>query len=145
MPPATHTPHTQDFQFVNVIGMNGFTIFISDWYGNGAGLSALELLQDDIVAYAVNAFNEPTCQVGSLGSFANTTTPFSVVSGFPATTESYLSTTQNSTITLAPKLLKSGNYSIRLFTPGCQPDATCSTRGIVKVQTYFSDSDPPRE
>lgn len=36
----------QDFKFVNVIGMNGFQIDISDWYGNGGGLDGIELFQD---------------------------------------------------------------------------------------------------
>jgi Rax2 C-terminal beta propeller domain/Rax2 third domain len=125
--------------------MNGFTLDISDWYGNGAGLSALELVQDDIVAYADNAFNEPVCQVGSQGSFANISVPALVESGFPATTASYLLTKENATITMAPKLLKSGNYSIRLFTPGCVQDGTCPTRGIVNVQIYFDEASPPQE
>jgi hypothetical protein len=135
----------QDFEFVNVIGMNGFTLFISDWYGDGAGLSGLELLQDDIVAYAVNTFNEPTCQVPTLGSTSSTTGPFIVKSGFPATSASYLSSDNGGNITMAPKVLSSGNYSIRLFTPGCIADNTCSTRGIVNVQTYFAADQPPVE
>lgn len=38
-------PYT-DFRFVNVIGMNGFRIDISDWYGSGGGLDGVELFQD---------------------------------------------------------------------------------------------------
>ena len=38
----------QDFHFVNVVGMNGFQIDISDWYGSGGGLDGIELLQDGI-------------------------------------------------------------------------------------------------
>ena len=135
----------QDFEFVNVIGMNGFTLFISDWYGDGAGLSGLELVQDDIVAYAVNSFNEPTCLVPTLGSTSSTTGPFIVKSAFPATSASYLSSTNGGNITMEPKVLSSGNYSIRLFTPGCIPDNTCSTRGIVRVQTFFAADSPPDE
>ena len=36
----------QDFYFVNVIGMSGFQIDISDWYGPGGGLDGVELFQD---------------------------------------------------------------------------------------------------
>jgi hypothetical protein len=36
----------QDFHFVNVIGMSGFRIDISDWYGSGGGLDGIELFQD---------------------------------------------------------------------------------------------------
>lgn len=58
----------QDFRFVNVVGMNGFQIDISDWYGSGAGLAGLELFQDKIFAYAVDDFNEPSCAVGQFPS-----------------------------------------------------------------------------
>jgi hypothetical protein len=135
----------QDFEFVNVIGMNGFTIFISDWYGDGGGLSGVELFQDDIVAYAVSTFNEPTCQVGTLGSQSSTTTSFVEKSAFPATSASYLSSDNGGNVTMSPNVLSSGNYSIRLFTPGCIADNTCSTRGIVLVQNYYAPDEPPQE
>ena len=35
-----------DFYFVNVIGMNGFRIDISAWYGSGGGFDGIELFQD---------------------------------------------------------------------------------------------------
>lgn len=36
----------RDFQFVNRVGMNGFQLDISDWYGDGGGLNGIELLED---------------------------------------------------------------------------------------------------
>lgn len=36
----------QDFRFVNVVGMNGFQIDVSDWYGKGGGLNGIELFQN---------------------------------------------------------------------------------------------------
>jgi hypothetical protein len=36
----------QDFKFVNQVGMNGFRIDISDWYGPGAGLDGIELFEN---------------------------------------------------------------------------------------------------
>ena len=36
----------QDFRFVNRVGMNGFRLDITEFYGNGAGLSGIELFQD---------------------------------------------------------------------------------------------------
>jgi hypothetical protein len=36
----------QDFRFVNSVGMNGFRLDISAWYGKGGGLSSLELFED---------------------------------------------------------------------------------------------------
>lgn len=40
------TEEYRDFHFVNVIGMSGFQIDISEWYGNGGGLDGIELFQD---------------------------------------------------------------------------------------------------
>ena len=37
---------SQDFKFVNVIGMSGFKIDISEWYGKGGGFDGIELFQD---------------------------------------------------------------------------------------------------
>ena len=136
----------QDFEFVNVIGMNGFTLFVSDWYGSGGGLTSLQLFEDDIVAYADNDFNEPTCLVPALGSTSSTTGgSFQPVSGFPATSASYISSTTGGNVTMEPAILTSGNYSIRLFTPGCIADSTCDTRGIVLVRVFFSETEPPLE
>ena len=124
--------------------MNGFTLFISDWYGDGGGLSGIELFEDDIVAYADNNFNEPTCQVPTLGSTSFTSGGnFQVTSSFPETSASYLTSVSGGTITLEPHILSSGNYSIRLFTPGCIADNTCNTRGIVNITTFFSANDAP--
>ena len=36
----------QDFYFVNTIGMNSFSIEISDWWGDGAGLDGVELFEN---------------------------------------------------------------------------------------------------
>ena len=36
----------QDFEFVNVIGMNAFRIDISEWYGKGGGLDGVELFEN---------------------------------------------------------------------------------------------------
>lgn len=124
--------------------MNGFTLFISDWYGSGGGLAGLQLFKDDIVAYADDSFNEPTCLVPTLGSTSSTTGgSFNLVNSFPETSASYLSSQSGGNVTLEPHVLQSGNYSIRLFTPGCIADGTCSTRGIVQVTTFFNANDAP--
>ena len=124
--------------------MNGFKLFISDWYGSGGGLSGLQLFEDDIVAYADNSFNEPNCLVPTLGSTSSTAGgSFNVKSAFPETSASYLSSQSGGNVTLEPKILQSGNYSIRLFTPGCIADGTCATRGIVQVTTFFNENDEP--
>src|SRR5205814_6317701 len=98
----------------------------------------------DIVVYAVDDFNEPTCQVSTLGSRSSTTGgSFKVVSSFPETSGSYLASQSGGNVTLEPKILQSGSYAIRIFTPGCIADGTCATRGVVQVSTFFSPNDPP--
>ena len=126
----------QDFHFVNQVGMNGFQIDISDWYGPGAGLSGIELFQDDIFAYAVNDFNEPSCAISQHPSMSSTTgTWFSSPPGYSGSR--YLVANNSGTnvpsITLEPDIKQSGNYSILVYTPGCIQDNACPTRGIVNV------------
>jgi hypothetical protein len=42
----------RDFHFVNSVGMNGFMLDISDWYGEGAGLNGIELFENGETACA---------------------------------------------------------------------------------------------
>ena len=61
--PANSTEGYLDFHFVNVIGMSGFQIDISDWYGNGGGLDGIELFQDgeiDICVYFFRLYETDT-------------------------------------------------------------------------------------
>ena len=43
----------QDFVFVNTIGMSGFQIDVSDWYGKGGGLDGIELFQDGTLTHCL--------------------------------------------------------------------------------------------
>jgi hypothetical protein len=46
--PLSDSPTEQfrDFHFVNNVGMDGFQLDISDWYGNGGGFNGVDLFQD---------------------------------------------------------------------------------------------------
>ena len=44
--PLDHDLDFQDFHFVNNVGMDGFQIDVSDWYGLGGGLNGIELFQN---------------------------------------------------------------------------------------------------
>ncbi|PGH09326.1 hypothetical protein GX51_00768 [Blastomyces parvus] len=141
----------RDFKFVNVVGMSGFQLDISDWYGVGGGFDSVELFQDDIYTHAVDYFNEPTCAGLTTRSRANpigswVVTP-SLQSSSDYLTAKVASTDRTSTlVTFEPDLKQSGNYSVTIFTPGCVPDNTCNTRGIVNVTaTLSSDSDKQTE
>ncbi|OJD15687.1 hypothetical protein AJ78_04063 [Emergomyces pasteurianus Ep9510] len=145
--PLSNDPSEEfrDFKFVNVVGMNGFQLDISDWYGPGGGFDSVELFQDDIYAHAVDDFNEPTCAGIASRSKASATGSWTVTPSFQSSSD-YLtakvaSTDQTSTsVTFEPDIKQSGNYSVTVFTPGCVPDNTCNARGIVNVTGTFSSS-----
>lgn len=131
----------QDFEFVNVIGMNAFRIDISAWYGSGGGLSGIELFQNDIYAFAIANFNEPSCDsVSTTGANATATGPW-VLTPSGSSTSDYLTanltnatiTTDSASVVFKPDIKESGNYSITVYTPGCLGDDTCSTRGLVNI------------
>ena len=47
LPPADEDGVSfQDFEFVNDVGMDGFRIDVSDWYGAGAGFAGVQLFQE---------------------------------------------------------------------------------------------------
>ena len=127
----------QDFHFVNVIGMNAFQVDISAWYGSGGGLDGIELFENDIFAYAINTFNEPTCADISIASKSTFTGPWTVTPSLESVSE-YLSATittgsESASVVFQPDIKQSGNYSVNIYTPGCMQDNTCSTRGRVNI------------
>ncbi|KAI0889893.1 cortical protein marker for cell polarity-domain-containing protein [Annulohypoxylon maeteangense] len=136
----------QDFHFVNRIGMNAFSIDVSAWYGNGGGLNGVELFQDDIFAFAINDFNEPSCANTSTPSTATATGPWSTTTSGQSNSQ-YLSAelskpvaSDAASVVFYPDIRESGEYIIKLYTPGCLQDNTCSTRGQVNVSGTLSAS-----
>ncbi|OTA96899.1 hypothetical protein M434DRAFT_27245 [Hypoxylon sp. CO27-5] len=129
----------QDFHFVNRVGMNAFRIDVSAWYGNGGGLDGIELFQDDIFAFAVNDFNEPSCANTSTPSTATATGPWTVTQSGQSNSQ-YLSAqlskpvaSDAASIIFYPDIRESGEYIIKLYTPGCRQDNTCLSRGQINV------------
>jgi len=141
--PLSQNTSAQDFTFVNQVGMNGFRIDISAWYGDGAGLAGIELFEDDIYTFAINDFNEPTCDGVTNPSQATSTGPWTITSG--SSTSEYLTAQlsgtnidpDSATVVFQPDIQESGNYSVTIFTPGCNEDGTCATRGRVNVTGQF--------
>ncbi|KAI1208745.1 cortical protein marker for cell polarity-domain-containing protein [Annulohypoxylon truncatum] len=136
----------QDFHFVNSIGMNAFSIDVSAWYGSGGGLDGIELFQDDIFAFAINDFNEPTCANTSTPSTATATGPWTTTTSGQSNSE-YLSAellkpvaSDAASVVFYPDIREAGEYIIKLYTPGCLQDNTCSTRGQVNVSGTLSAS-----
>ncbi|CAN8098640.1 unnamed protein product [Discula destructiva] len=136
----------QDFHFVNVIGMNAFRIDISAWYGGGGGLDGIELFQDDIFAYAINDFNEPTCASISTASSATQTGAWETSPSHDSNAE-YLTATLSSPITndsasvvFFPDIRESGYYTVNVYTPGCRQDNSCEARGQVQLTGTMSNT-----
>ncbi|RKF58068.1 Polarized growth protein rax2 [Golovinomyces cichoracearum] len=131
----------QDFHFVNVISMNAFQIDISGWYGDGGGFSGIELTHDDIDSYAINAFNEPACLNTTTVSTVSTTGPWSVSPSAQSSSE-YLSISstaiESASVVFLPNIRQPGNYSINMYTPGCEQDRTCEGRGRINITGVMS-------
>ncbi|KIH89685.1 cellular morphogenesis protein [Sporothrix brasiliensis 5110] len=140
----------QDFHFVNNVGMDAFRIDISAWYGSGGGLDGIELFENDIFAYAINDFNEPTCAVSaSEVSSASTTGPWTVSPSFQSSSE-YLTaqlaspiSSSSASVVFSPDIRQSGNYTVNMYTPGCLQDNTCSTRGQVNITVSMVEGAEP--
>ncbi|GAD97268.1 cellular morphogenesis protein (Rax2), putative [Paecilomyces variotii No. 5] len=143
------TEKYRDFRLVNPVGMKGVMLQILDWYGQGAGLDGIELFQEEIYAYAINDFNEPQCANVKFGSTAVTSGAWT---RSPAgdTAADYLSAqvsaadAGSTSVTFKPDIKQSGNYSVRLYTPGCIQDNTCNSRGGVNITgTFATGTDAP--
>ncbi|PHH61499.1 hypothetical protein CDD81_346 [Ophiocordyceps australis] len=134
----------QDFHFVNRVGMNSFQVAISDWYGSGAGLAGIKLLQDNIFSYAIPQFNEPACGGTKFPSASTSTGPWKQSPSMQSYAD-YLTvelqrpiTSESASVVFFPSIRESGNYSVNMYTPGCRPDGTCDTRGRVNVTGIMS-------
>jgi hypothetical protein len=131
----------RDFTLVNPVGMKGFQIEILDWYGEGAGLNGIEIFQDQIMTYAVENYNEPSCAGIDYPSKSSRTGTWTVGSGY-LTANVTDSNDSDTSVVFEPDLKESGNYTILVYTPGCKADDTCGSRGMVNVTaTVATDTD----
>ncbi|KAH7162863.1 cortical protein marker for cell polarity-domain-containing protein [Dactylonectria estremocensis] len=144
--PLNDVGEYQDFHFINQVGMNQFRIAISDWYGSGGGLAGIELFQDGIFAYAVTDFNEPACGDIEFPSSATATGPWSESPSLESSSQ-YLTAeltgnfSKSASVVFFPNIKESGNYSVNMYTPGCQQDGSCLTRGRVNVTGVMQSTD----
>lgn len=100
-------------------------------------------LREALWAYAVDNFNSPNCDgVANRNASATTTGPWMVTpsgdsmsqyltANIPGGTQGGAAT--NYSVVFTPNIEQSGNYSINMWTPGCQADNTCATRGQVNI------------
>lgn len=123
----------RDFTLVNPVGMEGFQIEILDWYGQGAGLNGIEVFQDQLLSYAVDAFNEPSCAGLDYPSKSTHTGPWTVKDAGYLSASVTDSTDTSTAVVFYPDIKESGNYTILIYTPGCVQDGSCSSRGMANV------------
>ncbi|KAF2674536.1 hypothetical protein BT63DRAFT_449524 [Microthyrium microscopicum] len=129
----------QDFHLVNPVGMNGFQLNLAPFMdGTAAGLSDLEMYQNDIYTFAIQNFNEPNCP--DVANPATVTTVGTWTTKQSTTGPDYLSNSltgainpDDNKVIFSPDIQQAGNYSVTLFTPGCIQDDSCSNRGRVTV------------
>jgi hypothetical protein len=101
-------------------------------------------------SYAIDEFNEPRdCGAStSAGSQSTVTGSWTVTPSHDSYSE-YLTTvlqgnpidTQSTSVTFSPDIKQSGNYSVTIYTPGCQGDGTCGSRGRVNVTALMARGD----
>jgi hypothetical protein len=123
----------RDFTLVNPVGMKGFQIEVLDWYGQGAGLNGIEVFQDQILSYAVDAFNEPSCAGLDYPSRSTRTGSWTVEDAGYLSASVTDSTDAGTSVVFYPDIKESGNYTILVYTPGCVQDNSCSSRGMANV------------
>ena len=103
----------------------------------------------DIYAYAIPGLNEPSCSVPQLGSNSTVTGPWSVTPSGISNSEYLTVNLSNPSINSAvpsvvfePDIKQAGNYTVILFTPGCQHDDSCNSRGIANITGKFTSTAP---
>ena len=98
----------------------------------------------------MDSLNEPTCANIQFGSNATATGPWTVSPSLDSTSE-YLTasliepnvSTDGVSVIFEPDIKQKGNYTVTIFTPGCQADNTCDTRGIVNVTGNYATVSAP--
>lgn len=133
------TEKYRDFTLVNPVGMRGFEIEFLSWYGQGAGLNGIEVFQDQIVTYAVDKYNEPSCAGIEYPARATRTGSWTIESGGYLSAKVTDSNDDDTSVVFKPDIKESGNYTVKIYTPGCVQDNTCGSRAMVNVTATLAD------
>jgi hypothetical protein len=101
-------------------------------------------------SYAIDEFNEPkNCGPSTSARSMATATGSWRVAPSQNSYSQYLTTVlqgdpidpQSASVTFSPDIKQSGNYSVTIYTPGCQGDGTCGSRGRVNVTATMARGD----
>lgn len=134
---------SREFTFVNSIGMNSFQLDLLSFYGNHAGLSGVQMFHAERFTFADNQLNEGNGCSRNMSQATNATAQGDFNTQGTYLTSSIDSQQQldNTQVSFSPNASYSGNYTVRLFTPGCVQDGSCAARGGVDVTVQTSPSD----
>lgn len=95
------------------------------------------LTEVETMAYAIDDFNEPSCANLKTPSRSTQTGPWTSTESGYLTTKVTDADSSDSSIVFMPDVRQSGNYSVKVYTPGCVDDGSCDSRGIVNVTGTF--------
>ncbi|OWB59107.1 hypothetical protein B5S28_g5238 [[Candida] boidinii] len=148
----------QEFGFVNPVDVNSLNLQVLSSFNNQAGLSGLQIYQYGTTAYANDTLNQVDCNIenfsnsqlndggdsnlewiagsNSEGSYIQTDIDLSSLS-----TDDKASFLQDADIgvTFRTNVSYAGNYTFKLFTPGCVYDDSCDNRAIVNASLHGGD------
>ncbi|KAJ1675169.1 hypothetical protein EV182_001792, partial [Spiromyces aspiralis] len=143
--PLQHTSDWQEFRISgygdqDVDGIAGLMINLASWYGEGAGLSGIELYQRVALVSATQSANSfPSCSKRDYEPSYSATGTWNTISDTVHLTD-YLqasvpasSAKTQPAITYTPFISESGYYNVTLSIPGCQNTNNCNSRTNIKV------------
>ncbi|KAJ1979880.1 hypothetical protein H4R33_005614 [Dimargaris cristalligena] len=138
-PLALDSSNWQEFVVDDDVNTTGVRINIEAWYGQGAGLQAVEIYQRDITASPIDRVNN-ACNSVNYDSTTHLTGGWTQVT-VPLTQHTYLQAaistakldTTTNTVEYSPDVTESGYYKVSLRIPGCQYNNDCATRTSVDL------------
>lgn len=129
-----------EFALVNNIPIDRVGVTVTDWYGSRGELSGFELYTNAINVYGNDTLNDSNCGEEDLMSRNSAEINHGDWQSVRSLVDSVTDTdylvhvgNDNAGITLYPNISYDGEYSLLLYTPGCQADNSCAKRSIVNV------------
>lgn len=126
----------QEFAFVNEIPVEGLTFMALNSYGSNVGLNSIQLYEGQFAIYANNSLNEANCDEIQTFSYSE----LSANAEWKGSSDYVYATYDDANglpyVNFYPNITYPGDYTINLYTPGCQDDGTCNERSIVNVTVW---------
>ncbi|KAI8150283.1 cortical protein marker for cell polarity-domain-containing protein [Fennellomyces sp. T-0311] len=136
----------QDFTVLNSLTATGVRIQIDSWYGQGGGLSNVQIYQSDTAVYPRASAADASPCAGSTPSATTNTTGNWQERFVYGTYQNYMTATlsaselatSNVSVTYSPYIPVQGQYAVYATTPGCVGSSTCNERTQVDLTLQFA-------